>query len=232
MPRDLFGSVTDPPVHVGTRSKYSVPLSFLAHIAVIVPLVVIPLMATGALPMPDKIDAWVVPPPLPNPPPEIRARKPQPVQQVNPDAAPTVAPDRIEPEKPFEPVAFESDAGSNFIDTGVTAFENVLTPPPVAPEKKPEIVRTGGSIRQPTKIRDVPPIYPPMAQTARVQGVVIIEALIDVDGRVQQARVLRSTPLLDDAALNAVRQWQYTPTLLNGQPVQVLMTVTVMFRLQ
>lgn len=229
MPRDLFGSVTDPPVPVGSRSKYSVPLSFLAHIAVIVPLIVIPLMATGALPTPEKMDAWLVPPPLPDPPPEIRARKPQAVQPVNPDAAPTVAPDRIEPEKPFEPVPFESDAGSNYIDTGVTAFENVLTPPPVAPPAPQQPVQVGGKIRAPERLGYVAPVYPPVAQAARIQGTVIIQATIDTEGRVMDVRVLRGVPLLDQAALEAVRQWTYTPTLLNSRPVPVIMTVTVSF---
>ena len=76
------------------------------------------------------------------------------------------------------------------------------------------------------------PVYPPIAQSARVQGVVIIEAVIGPTGQVQEARVLRSIPLLDSAALDAVKQWEYTPTLLNGVPVPVIMTVTVNFTLQ
>ncbi len=76
------------------------------------------------------------------------------------------------------------------------------------------------------------PVYPPIAQSARVQGVVIIEAIIGPDGRVTEAKVLRSIPLLDAAALDAVKQWVYTPTLLNGVPVPVIMTVTVNFTLQ
>ena len=79
---------------------------------------------------------------------------------------------------------------------------------------------------------DVKPIYPAIAQSARVQGVVIIEATIGPDGKVQDAKVLRSIPLLDQAALDAVRQWEFTPTLLNGVPVPVIMTVTVNFTLQ
>jgi protein TonB len=71
-----------------------------------------------------------------------------------------------------------------------------------------------------------------MAQAARVQGIVIIEATIGEDGRVVNARILRSVALLDQAAIDAVRQWQYTPTLLNGQPVPVIMTVTVNFSLK
>ena len=88
-------------------------------------------------------------------------------------------------------------------------------------------MRVGGAIRQPMKMRDVDPVYPPIAQAARVQGIVIIEATISADGRVMNARILRSMPLLDQAALDAVRQWEYTPTLLNGVPVPVVMTVTV-----
>ncbi len=93
-------------------------------------------------------------------------------------------------------------------------------------------VRVGGNIRPPTKVTDVRPVYPLEAQTARVQGVVIVEATIDESGRVTQACVLRSIPLLDEAALQAVGQWQFTPTLLNGAPVPVIMTVTVNFTLQ
>ena len=90
----------------------------------------------------------------------------------------------------------------------------------------------GGNIKAPQKIRDVRPVYPPIAQSARVQGVVIIEATIGLDGRVTDAKVLRSVPLLDQAALDAVRKWEFTPTLLNGVPVPVIMTVTVNFTLQ
>jgi protein TonB len=87
-------------------------------------------------------------------------------------------------------------------------------------------------ITPPTRIKDVLPVYPAIAQSARVQGDVIIEATIGPDGRMQNAQVLRSVPLLDQAAVAAVLAWVYTPTLLNGQPVPIIMTVTVRFRLQ
>ena len=90
-------------------------------------------------------------------------------------------------------------------------------------------VRVGGAVRAPTQISKVAPVYPPIALSAQVSGVVILEALIGVDGRVSDAKVLRSIPLLDQAALDAVRQWVYTPTLLNGVPVPIVMTVTVTF---
>ena len=91
--------------------------------------------------------------------------------------------------------------------------------------------RVGGNIQSPRKVKDVAPVYPPLAQSARVQGVVILEALIGADGRVQDARVVRSIPLLDQAAIDAVKQWEFTPTLLNGKPVPVVMTMTVQFTL-
>ena len=91
-------------------------------------------------------------------------------------------------------------------------------------------VRVGGKIKAPVKIKDVAPVYPAMAQTAHVSGAVIIEATIGSDGKVIDAKVLRSVPLLDQAALDAVRQWEYTPTLLNGVPVPVVMTVTINFK--
>jgi protein TonB len=116
-------------------------------------------------------------------------------------------------------------------------------PPPSAPIATPPCdrsvsatlqapVRVGGNIRPPTKVHDVRPVYPIEAQDARVQGVVIVEATIDESGRVVQACVLRSIPMLDEAALQAVGQWEFTPTLLNGNPVPVIMTVTVNFTLQ
>ena len=95
---------------------------------------------------------------------------------------------------------------------------------------KATAVRVGGKIEAPIKMNDVPPVYPAMAQSANVTGAVIIEATIGADGKVVDATVIRSIPLLDQAALDAVRQWEYKPTLLNGVPVPVLMTVTVNFK--
>jgi TonB family protein len=90
-------------------------------------------------------------------------------------------------------------------------------------------VRVGGQIKPPTKTKDVKPVYPAIARSARVAGEVTIEATIGPDGKVMDAKVVRSIPLLDQAALDAVLQWEYTPTLLNGVPVPVLVTVTINF---
>ena len=93
----------------------------------------------------------------------------------------------------------------------------------------PAPVRVGGSIKAPAQTKRVNPPYPPEAQAAGVQGVVIMEATIGVDGKVTDVRVLRPIPLLDQAALEAVRQWEYEPTVVNGVAVPVVMTVTLNF---
>ncbi len=97
------------------------------------------------------------------------------------------------------------------------------------PAEEGEALRVGGNVHPPVKIRDVRPVYPPAAREAKVTGVVIIETRIGTDGTVESAHVLKSIPLLDQAALDAVTQWQFAPTLMNGAPVPVMMTVTVNF---
>ena len=90
-------------------------------------------------------------------------------------------------------------------------------------------VRVGGNVRPPIRVKDVAPVYPPVAKSARVTGDVVIEATIDEEGKVADTRVVKSVPLLDQAALDAVRQWEYRPSLLNGVPTPVVTTVTVKF---
>ena len=105
-------------------------------------------------------------------------------------------------------------------------------PPPPGPVDGTMPIRVGGNVAPPAKIRDVKPEYPPEARAAGVSGLVILEAVIDANGNVRDARVLKSVPLLDQAALDAVRQWQFTPTRLNNTFVPVIMTVTLNFSLQ
>lgn len=102
-----------------------------------------------------------------------------------------------------------------------------LPPAPSAPMP----VRVGGDIKEPRKLVDAPPVYPDIAKQARVQGIVILECTIAPTGEVEKVEVIRGIPLLDQAAIDSVKQWRYTPTLLNGVPVPVIMTVTVNFRL-
>ena len=99
-------------------------------------------------------------------------------------------------------------------------------------QSAPEPLRVGGNIRSPEKTKNVDPRYPPEAQADRVTGVVILEILIDPAGRVASADVVRSVPGLDDAAVEAIRQWEYRPTLLNGVAVPVVMTATMNFQLR
>jgi protein TonB len=93
-------------------------------------------------------------------------------------------------------------------------------------------LRVGGNVRVPTKVRDARPFYPPDAMDAKVQGVVVMDIRIDEQGRVSDAAILRSIPMLDQAALDAVKQWEFTPTLLNGAPIPVIATVTINFTLK
>jgi protein TonB len=132
-------------------------------------------------------------------------------------------------------VAFSFKPGADTVSSQVAS----VAPPPlpgqstaatlIATANQP--IRVGGTIKAPTLVKKVEPVYPLIAQSARVQGVVILEATIGADGRVVDAKILRSIPLLDAAALNAVRQWEYTPTLMNGVPVPIIMTATVTFTL-
>jgi protein TonB len=131
----------------------------------------------------------------------------------------------------------DSESRIAWHDAAAPTARNTFTAAPPPPPPPPgsaaaNAVRVGGNIAAPRKIKDAPPVYPAIAQSARVSGIVIVEATLGADGRVIDARVLRSIPLLDQAALDAVRQWEYTPTLLNGVPVPVIMTVTVNFTLQ
>ena len=126
----------------------------------------------------------------------------------------------------FKPDADATTTQSTSVPGAIPASAGATGLASVGPNQP---VRVGGNIKAPTLLNRVAPVYPAIAQSARVQGVVILEAVLDVSGRVSEVRVLRSIPLLDQAAIDAVRQWQYTPTLLNGVPVPVIMTVTVTF---
>jgi protein TonB len=93
-------------------------------------------------------------------------------------------------------------------------------------------VRVGGQIKMPTLIRRVEPVYPPMAVSAHLQGIVILEAIVNEEGAVKEVKVLRSVnPVLDREALAAVRQWKYEPVVLNGTPVPFVLTVSLSFSL-
>ena len=92
-------------------------------------------------------------------------------------------------------------------------------------------LRVGGAVKPPIKLVDVKPVYPEDARAAGIEGVIILGIVIGEDGSVIETRVLRSIPELDQAAIDAVSQWQFKPTLLNGEPVEVEMAVTINFTL-
>ena len=94
-----------------------------------------------------------------------------------------------------------------------------------------EPIHVGGDVKPPLKVKDVKPVYPPLARQARTQGVVILEVTIGEDGKVKAVKVLKSLALLEGAAIEAVKQWEFKPTSVNGKPSAVIMPVAVNFRL-
>jgi protein TonB len=215
--------------------SWTLGVSIVFHLCVIAGVIVSPLFATDELPEPPRATEYVlVSARLPPPPPAPQPASPLP----NRNAAPVDAPDIVAPEPPAPlitspgPTDFDVPGGDPlagpFVPGVVPGGDPLPPPPPVAP-KQPFRV---SALQAPRKIRDMAPRYPTIAQASRIEGVVILEAVIAEDGSVQDVRVLRSKPLLDDAAVEAVRQWRFTPTLLGGQPVPVVMTVTVSFSLK
>lgn len=217
------------------RQVQTVLVSMLMHVVALFLLVVIPLLAMDGLPgipsLTRYVPVEVVTPEMPAAPRPALASTQTPVDVAGP---PTDAPTEIAPERPAQPPSLATLPG---IEGGVSmpgiasraVIENLnVAAPPVTPA---DPVRPGGQVKEPRRISFVAPIYPPVALAARVSGVVIIEAVIAVDGSVRDARVLRSIPLLDAAALAAVKQWRYTPTTLNGIPVAIVMTVSVRFEI-
>jgi periplasmic protein TonB len=221
------------------RRRLSIlPVSIAVHATAISAMLIIPLVADVTPPNPAGPTVWWVEirrVSLPQIAPPGAQRAPQPTQA----AIPLAAPDHIAPEVPrgapidgaFVGVMADATSGLDVgVGVSVPTDPPVVEPPPLPPAVvKP--VRPGGLIREPKKIVHVPPLYPAIAQQAHVEGIVILEAVIDERGNVDHVKVLRSRPLLDQAAIDAVRAWKYTPTLLNGVPVQVLMTITVTFNL-
>jgi protein TonB len=235
MERDLFQFT--PERSSGARQRYTVPISVLTHGVLIAALVVAPIVVAGQIPLPAAI--LVLTAAVPPPPPTRPASRPQPVRTeaitLNPDAAPPEAPDELGPEpEPSMAALVASEPGRMGGLEQPSGTQSLLRTPPPAPVVKtePRRLRPGGDLREPRRTHYVAPEYPAIARTARVEGTVIIEATIGRDGQVRDAVVLRSIAMLDQAALAAVRQWRYTPTLLNGVPVDVLLTITVHFSLR
>ena len=201
-------------------------LSFLVHSAMIGAAVVAWAVGTTGLPEPPRATSFVMAAAaVPDVEPSLGRRTQSSTPAMHPDAAPLEEPDGIAPaprDLPDEPPA----GAGLIVGAGDLTGDLFGTIPPPQPH------RVGGVVRPPQKVHHVAPVYPAMAQSARVGGTVILEALIVEDGSVRDVKVVQSVALLDTAVVEAVRQWRYTPTLLNGVPVQVIVVVTVTFSLQ
>ena len=230
-------------------------VSAVGHAAAIIALVLTAVYATDVLPEPRDTVAFFIAAPVPPPPPPAApvaepepARvkpavtkptrpRPAPVIAKAPVAAPVEAPASITPETGLEGGEFAPAAIEPGFETGIPGgvvggvlggMITALPPPPPAPVAP---VRVGGAISTPRLIHRVDPEYPPIAVNAMIEGMVILEATVDRNGAVSETRVLRSHSVLDQAAIDAVRQWRYEPLTLNGTPMPFILTVTVSFNL-
>jgi protein TonB len=215
---------------------YTLLFSIAAHALIAIAVVGATLIATDVLPEPRRAsEVLVVTAAVPRVPSPTRHSTAQSrsAPAVSEHVAPLTAAEGVRPETGLEPLP-DPGNGIGLLPIGMPgggAIAIDVPPPPPPPAAATPPLRVASGIRPPQKVHDVPPIYPALAQAARVSGVVILDAVIGEDGSVANVRVLRSIPLLDRAAADAVRQWRFTPTLLNGKPVSVIMTVTVSFTL-
>ena len=246
----MFESITPPRI---PRRKHIVTAiaSMLAHTAIVGVVVAVPLFyLTETLPTPPDMLAFVVasaPPPPPPPPPampqKVQPAKPKVAPKTDPVsvamAAPVEAPATIAPERPLDLSEQDFVGGVEGgvvggIAGGIVGGLPVMPAPPPPPPPPPapvKPIRVGGDIERPTLLHRVNPDYPKIAINAKKEGVVILEATVGTDGTVDHVRVLRSEPLLDDAAVDAVKQWRYSPLQLNGRAHPFILTVTVSFNL-
>ena len=211
-------------------------VSMVVHAVVVGSALVAQVLAVGPLPIPRQplTFARSMPITIIEPPPPRSSLHAADRPAPSPYAAPVIAPEGVTPESRIERVETAPSTISG-IDSGLgnsLGFGIDRVPPPPPPPPPPQRpIHLHSGIQAPRKIVNVNPVYPGTARSAQVTGVVILEAVIDARGRVESVRVLRSIPLLDQAAVDAVKQWSFTPALLNGVPVPVVMTVTVNFEL-
>jgi len=182
-----------------------------------------------------EMPALAPPPPPPPPAQASRPAAPKAVPPANAFAAPIEAPPEIAPE-PVDVGTAIADVGvpggvEGGIATGIvgSVIAIVEGAPPPPPPVSHEPVRIGGQVQAPALLKRVEPIYPSIAQTAAIDGIVILDAIIDEHGRVQSLKVLRGNPLLAKAATDAVLQWEYEPLKLNGRPTAFELSVSLWF---
>ena len=245
----MFDLIAGQATHIPQRPVLPLVISTTVQAVLLAVVVAVPLLfMTQHVPQLPTMMAFVAapPPPPPPPPPPAAARQSEPTPAkpapttTGVEPIPFEAPSRIEPEA----IAAIDDGVPGGVEGGIPGgvVGGVLgglpqeappppPPPPPAAPKRP--VRVGGQIETPALLHRVEPTYPDIAVKANVQGVVILEAVIDEQGRVADVPVLRAVnPLRDREAIAAVRLWRYRPLQLNGIPVKFILTVTLSFRLQ
>ena len=224
----MFDTIAETRRFVPQRRLLPIAVSFTAHVLVMIVVAVSALFVLDELPEVATMTAFVAPMPLsppPPPPPPSPAKPPRarPVTAETRNAAPIEAQTRIEPESGIErdagvPGGVEGGIPGGVVGGIVGGITEAPPPPPALPPPPPRHpVRVGGGISAPTQLVRVSPVYPEIAARAHIEGLVILEALVDETGEVRETKVIRSVKFLDEAAIDAVKQWRL-PLLLNGRP--------------
>lgn len=227
-----------------TRKPLTVLLSVLLQVIALGLLVLIPLVYTQALPSAQLRSLLTAPAPpqaAPPKPPEIKAQHVTIVRRFSTAlTAPTVIPKRINnvqeiaaaPDLPLQGGGGNPNGATDSVMNGIFVPEHAPPPAPplmVKPQHGP--LPIGGSVAEANLIRRVVPVYPPLAKAARIQGTVEFTAVISKEGTIENLQLVHGHPLLVQSARDAVLQWRYRPTLLNGQPVEVVTDIVVKFML-
>jgi|SwirhisoilCB2_FD_contig_81_4392054_length_1293_multi_3_in_0_out_0_1 protein TonB len=225
------------------RTKYTTLLSFLLQCALIGVLVLIPLIYTEALPAKAMLTTLVAPPPPPPPPPPPTPQV-QVVKKVSTDIidgalrTPTKIPDKIkkivEEEAPppvTSTMGVVGGVGTPGGSAGGVLGGILASANSAAPKIEVKRLRVSQGVQASKLISQPKPNYPPIAKQARVQGQVVLQAVISKNGTIENLKVVSGHPMLTQAALDAVRNWRYQPTVLNGEPVEVETTINVNFSL-
>lgn len=228
-----------------TKRGWTTALSFILQILLIGVMILIPLIYTEALPKQMMTTFLVAPPPPPPPPPPAPPTPVTHVTKVETELdngqlrTPTAIPKKILQVKEDEPPPSAGVGVVGGVPGGVPGgsmggvLGGIISSTPVAVPKvaTPQRVRVSQGVIAGNAISQPKPNYPPLAKAARVQGSVVLQAVIGKDGRVENLKVVGGHPMLVQSALDAVRQWRYRPYMLNGEPVEVDTTITVNFTL-
>ena len=217
-----------------TNKPWTVALSAIIQFVIIGILILIPLIYTEALPTGMLSTFLVAPAPPPPPPPPaapVKVVKPRIIQPQR-MVAPTVIPKKIEIIKEAAPDVSMGQASVGVVGgTGpLGGMAPVIAPPPPKPVT-PARIRVGGNVQAAALVRQVTPLYPQIARTAHISGTVVLHAIIAKDGTIQELQYVSGPPLLMRAAMDAGREWRYKQTLLNGEPVDVDTTISVLLSL-